>query len=72
MGHDSHGHDGHGHGGHAVAGIIPEDSVQDKMLILIAFLVLIMMSASGIMWSLSVGTTPPEMPAETESEHHAE
>ncbi len=71
MGHDSHGHDSHGHGG-AVAGIIPEDSVQDKMLILIAFLVLVLMSLTGIMWSLSVGTTPPEMPAETESEHHAE
>lgn len=71
MGHDSHSHGGHGHD-HAIAGIIPQDSIQDKVLTLIAVVVLVLMSYTGILWSLSVGATPPEMPAESESEHHAE
>lgn len=71
MGQDNHSHD-HGHGSHAVAGVIPEGSLQDKILILIAASVLVLMTLTGVQWSLSIGATPPQMPAETESEHHAE
>ncbi|MBX9879119.1 MAG: hypothetical protein K2Y22_11730 [Candidatus Obscuribacterales bacterium] len=70
MGHD-HGHGSHGHGA-AAAGVIPEGSLQDKTLTLIAFLVMVFMTIAGTQWSLSIGCAPPEMPAEHESEHHAE
>lgn len=66
-----HGHDSHGHG-EPIAGIIPEGSLQDKALILIAFMVLVLMTISGFQWSLSVGAQAPQMPTEHGSEEHAE
>ena len=60
-GHDSHGddgHDGNGHGGGA--GVIPESSLQDKLLLLIACLCLVGLCWGGWGWAEKMPPKPAE------------